>query len=80
MSVNSIASPIADWSAVVRAGIRNEIERIVAEEGEAAAERVRQRVADAAPTIAAKLLDHFDIMRDDRRIVIEVRKLREPAA
>ncbi len=69
-----------DWTAVIGAGIRNEIERITVEEAEAAAARVRQRVADAAPTIAAKLLDHFDMSRDERRIVIEVRKLREPGA
>lgn len=69
-----------DWTAVIGVGIRNEIERITVEEAEAAAARVRQRVADAAPTIAAKLLDHFDMSRDERRIVIEVRKLREPGA
>lgn len=69
-----------DWTAVIGAGIRNEIERITVEEAEAAAARVRQRVADAAPTIAAKLLDHFDMYREEHRIVIEVRKLREPGA
>lgn len=69
-----------DWTAVIGAGIRNEIERITAEEADAAAARGRQRVADAAPTIAAKLLDHFDLRRDESRIVIEVRKLREPGA
>ena len=79
MSVLAAAGS-TEWTDIIRAGIRNEIERIVVEESDAAAARVRQRVADAAPTIAAKLLDHFDIMRDERRIVIEVRKLREPAA
>lgn len=69
-----------DWTQLIGAGPRNAVEKIVIEESESAAERVRQRVADAAPTIATKLLDHFDMRFDERRIVIEVRKLREGGA
>lgn len=55
--------------------IREQIEAIIAEEAEAAAARVKQRVADAGPTMATRLLSHFDMARDERRIVIEIRKI-----
>ncbi|MGN7930289.1 hypothetical protein [Sphingopyxis sp. 22461] len=59
----------------LRLSIRGQIEEIIEEEGTAAAERVRKRVADVAPSMATRLLTHFDIARDERRIVIEIRKI-----
>lgn len=69
-----------NWAAAIQTSIRNEIAEIIAEEGEAAAQRVRDRVADVAPSIATRLLSHFDISRNERRIVIEIKNMREPAA
>lgn len=59
----------------LRFSIRNQIENIISEEAEEAANRVRSRVADAGPTMATRLLSHFDMVKDERRIVIEIRKI-----
>lgn len=69
-----------NWVSAIQSSIRSQIAEIIAEEGDAAAQRVRDRVADVAPSIATRLLSHFDISRDERRIVIEIKNMREPAA
>lgn len=50
------------------------IEQAIQEEADAAAERVRQRVNEAAPRLAMQIMRFFDVEKQADRFVITVRQ------
>ena len=61
--------------ASLTAHVRSEMDTLVAEEAEAAAERVRDRARLLAPRLAMELMTYFDVQRNQQDIVIKVRPL-----
>lgn len=61
--------------ASLTAHVRSEMDKLVAEETEAAAERVRERARLLAPRLAMELMTHFDVQRNQLDYVIKVRSL-----
>lgn len=57
--------------------INETIKQIVEEEAEAAAKKVKERVAKKADMIALQLFNEYDIRNDLNRIIISVRKTGE---
>ncbi len=54
--------------------VRREMDIIVEEEAQKAAERVQERTRAIAPKLAMELLTYFDLMRDGRDVIIKVRQ------
>jgi oligoendopeptidase F len=61
----------------MRDAVRQRLEEIVAEEAAETAKRVSERVRAEADALALKLLSYYDVSRDQRGIVITVRKVAE---
>jgi hypothetical protein len=57
----------------ILAAIQAEIETVAAEEAEAAAERVKQRIRERIATIALAMQDHYSVERMGRDVVIRVK-------
>jgi len=68
------AAPIATdlLGEILQQGIRQEADRIVREEGDAAAERVRQRVADLVDSIALRAFSAYRIDLRAGELIIRV--------
>lgn len=57
----------------IQAQIRAEMDKLVEDEAEAAAERVRAKAREMAPRLALALMSNFDITKDRQDIIIRVR-------
>lgn len=70
--MSSIDAPDRMADAILRE-MRAEADRIVAEEANAAQERVKARLREIAPRLAMSIMKHFDLTRDGQNIMIRVR-------
>ena len=61
------------FEAIVKTAIGDEVSRIVNEECEAAASRVRERMALIAPQVVMSVFKEFDVARSEERLIITVR-------
>ncbi len=59
---------------MLRKQIKTEADKIIAEECEGVAERVKVRMGRISDTVALSILSDYDIMADQRQLVIRVRK------
>lgn len=57
---------------ILQDGIREEAAKIIQEEGDAAAERVRQRLSDMVDQIALRALSHYRIDLRAGELIIKV--------
>lgn len=59
---------------MLRKQIKAEADKIIAEECEAVAERVKVRMGRISDTVALSILSDYDIMADQRQLMIRVCK------
>ncbi|QNQ09282.1 hypothetical protein [Sphingomonas alpina] len=58
----------------LRAAVRVEAEKIVADEANEAAKRIHDRMRLLAPHFAMSIMNHYDVARDAERVIITVRQ------
>lgn len=58
----------------LREAVSSRIHEIISEETGSTVARIEQRVRDEADALALRLLSYYDVYRDQRGIVITVRK------